>query len=1167
MDLEHVLLPNESLHLSQLRNGTDVLASSSPRSNGLASNESIRDELPRPASYTSIPRAHESSDAFFSFSEDDLVPSTTSWSGTLGDEDYGSGFHPHRRNASPLEVYTKPTGITTDSRISVQRTVLVQSQGGQRDRPPEQPLDSPTSPTSPTQAFSKEESNEKASATDTESISRSKLTKSLSFARKGRSGRDGSQSPKKSVESNSLAGTPNKVSATAMAGRFFSRENSFKGLKSQEEDSKEDKGLVRSLSRGRGKLNKKSIRSQTAVPIEMSPIKSNGLTSDSKKRPVTPLFKSHSNNSVPTLVHAKEDPSGVPPLPTAITTDTIHAVKDKPVRKRDELWSVFRTLESDYVRFQSKSTALKTDVVRATLLPFLRNFASHSANANIRPEDLDRRTNILNKWWTGLLDLLRGHSGSSISGSDRPAILDGMAGIMERCEWRYPPSPFAPLLHRAEAFDYFQTESTASSNSDDFLLESVHHNIRNTFVQNLFAQMGFVVEKMSLKHAPASLVSFCGKACAYAFLFCPGIAEVLTRLWHVKANVLQKLLRTFGLPAYVDMGSSAEAVSSKFPSCVQRLKFTSINQLAKQLRQPPMLPLGVDKIKWRGQWLTRWSGRDSELFYSFARYFHSLALDFLPADLGPKGRVCTPGLLVVQAQMLLNLESTIHRQSTLDVAGTTGPNTTVTFEEMLNADIAAAAIPASPLNATRIMSENRLVIVLKDAVASTSTSLTTFFADSFCRVMQAAIRSTSLYDQSACFTLCDFLQEALTVLIPLQIGPQGIGLPLDWHFLTDVFRRMVDSQNTTTEIRLYALIYALWDFTADAGSWRDDLCFNFLLEQTHFTRSFNHWCPMVRAYYMRLICWRLARYDGEAPSKDIAIFQMLLQRLQDVWANYKYLDEFAKDRKMLRPSTAPCNPAPGRKLLIIRTDTQIATPLLSFNSMLSAIDDPRDKWVSPTEGSTSMTGITASSFFEKVSATLEYGMEVSRKRSGIFRSLWGNRSNDSSPRSRSPRPEQGSAASGQSNPPSTDRSDSRSSMYEHRPSQVHSDNQSKEKSSPAPISKKRRHPPADFRFSLETVDRRPQSTPGDLDLESPRLPLAAHILLQSMPSFEGDRDAMQVPAEYAISMRYAGRALAEWTWVVNECQNFFERRRSEGVQTNREVETPDLGVESFRRLG
>jgi hypothetical protein len=46
---------------------------------------------------------------------------------------------------------------------------------------------------------------------------------------------------------------------------------------------------------------------------------------------------------------------------------------------------------------------------------------------------------------------------------------------------------------------------------------------------------------------------------------------------------------------------------------------------------------------------------------------------------------------------------------------------------------------------------------------------------------------------------------------------------------------------------------------------------------------------------------------------------------------------------------------------------------------------------------------------------------------------------------------------------------------------------------------------------------------------------------------------------------YCGRALAEWSVVVNECHLFFERRKAEGVPGNRYVETPLLGTAESAR--
>ena len=88
-----------------------------------------------------------------------------------------------------------------------------------------------------------------------------------------------------------------------------------------------------------------------------------------------------------------------------------------------------------------------------------------------------------------------------------------------------------------------------------------------------------------------------------------------------------------------------------------------------------------------------------------------------------------------------------------------------------------------------------------------------------------------------------------------------------------------------------------------------------------------------------------------------------------------------------------------------------------------------------------------------------------------------------------------------------------------------------------------------------------------MTLEPPRLPLAAQLLLSTIPSSSSDSQPKNPGRPPSGASRYCGRALAEWTLVVNECQNFFERRRNEGVAANKLVETPTLGVESFRRPG
>ena len=54
---------------------------------------------------------------------------------------------------------------------------------------------------------------------------------------------------------------------------------------------------------------------------------------------------------------------------------------------------------------------------------------------------------------------------------------------------------------------------------------------------------------------------------------------------------------------------------------------------------------------------------------------------------------------------------------------------------------------------------------------------------------------------------------------------------------------------------------------------------------------------------------------------------------------------------------------------------------------------------------------------------------------------------------------------------------------------------------------------------------------------------------------------------FAKNTVYCGRAMAEWSQAVAECNIFNERRQEEGVERLCDLEVPTLGVEGFRKLG
>lgn len=358
-----------------------------------------------------------------------------------------------------------------------------------------------------------------------------------------------------------------------------------------------------------------------------------------------------SSSSLPSSTENKSTPrtsvEKVPPVPKTFSTEKLHNL-GLDGRRRDELWSAFRSLDNDFAKFQSKSWSLKTNIVRSALLPFLKNHAFHHSNANLRPEDLERRVTVLNKWWNGILEVLDGRQNQTVSGVDRPILLEACYSIMIRPEWRTVPSQFAPLSKRTSRsptrHSLYKRKSAASmqSTASQFLAESVYHNTRTFFLQNLLAQVTFVVDKMSLRHAPASLVTFCGKAVAYAFFFVPGIADVLVRVWNLTADSLRRVADELGLPKRPNRLETDELCST-FPEHLRTLGWTSPKSMVAQLRQNAMLSVMAAKVNWYGPWSARWCGRDSDLFFVFAKHYFILAEEFMIPGLSLVTKARAPG--------------------------------------------------------------------------------------------------------------------------------------------------------------------------------------------------------------------------------------------------------------------------------------------------------------------------------------------------------------------------------------------------------------------------------------------------------------------------------------------------------------------------------------------
>ncbi|MCJ1312362.1 hypothetical protein MMC25_006036 [Agyrium rufum] len=1040
-----------------------------------------------------------------------------------------------------------------------------------------------------------------------------------------------------------------------------------------------------------------------AMPAVPRPVKRRGTLSSKKiKRPLSAFLgkssapalegiaqmpalpRSLSTDQLPLLKSAKET---VPETPTGqitpLSLERMQNAGPEP-KKKDELWGNFRTLDSEYQKFTSKPSTLKVNIVRSNLLPFLRNHADHPSNTALRAEDLDRRVNILNKWWTGLLEMLNGRNGQSVSGTDRPVILESVTAIMIRPEWKLTVSSLVSRQDKGRASMKSRSTTSLESTSSEFLAESVVHNVRNTFVQNLLSQMAFVVEKMSMRSVPASIVTFCGKAAAFAFFYCSGVADILVKLWNISPATLQRTLREIGIERSSNMTQQSERLAAKFPPHLRPLAFRSLAISTRRLRNRPQIPLSTAYITWFGPWVGRWTGRDSELFFVFLKQYYVLSSEYTPLEAPAVERACTPAHVLVQAQLLSVLDSTIHRTPPPTAPHISelneGPSS-LTFDDVLGADANAVALPIPPPSAIRVMAENRVIVLLREFLSETSKvpdADRRSFAQMFATLLRAMAHQTSLFDHSACFVLCDFLEETLAIILRYcasTADSDGNSLDpfdlLDWSFWLDVCKRMMESNNSMTEVRVFSFVYALWGMLINDEGRKADLCLGWLLRKDVFEKQFCHWCPMVRAYYMRLLCWRVGRLDIEASEMNLRILSTLFDRLATTWAYYLFMRDDASYRGLLPPSTAPCNAAPVRRLLIVRSDTHHSPSSLyiSFDGLLAATSVSH-----PTafERHNSIESVHSMAAIGKADNT-NRSASPNRKRWEGIKSLFFSANEKGKPSTSPPTTDNPDkqlsnsttnedsstpSAPAQPRPSSSSSSTSTSSVSTARstastPTNHHSSSSHHHGMHfPKPQTTSKKHQTHSFKFSLESLDRANLKI-RDQKLSPPRLPYPAQTFLQmrrnqaslqqastnpifsphshshlhtsqintpeksisslsSSPSssshFSSSQQTQtsssststssssQAAAAAAVAAaatavggairangeigplkpegqvseaasRYAGRALAEWALVIVECQNFFDRRKHEGVPGYRLVETPALGVENLRKLG
>lgn len=246
--------------------------------------------------------------------------------------------------------------------------------------------------------------------------------------------------------------------------------------------------------------------------------------------------------------------------------------------------------------------------------------------------------------------------------------------------------------------------------------------------------------------------------------------------------------------------------------------------------------------------------------------------------------------------------------------------------------------------------------------------LCTPFFEPYCvqfqKIIHAVAQKTSLYEVESCVILCDLVEEFLSSLVLSNSHTKHRVLMqkdnvIDWEFWIHVMQHMLSGENTHTQLRALAFLFNIWDNIPIGSSasanyqnlndhqrreakfdipnetifdlYADDQeslrwnCTVWLLSPPLWKRYFCHWHPLVRTYYLRLLCWRIASVGSESGLLSSVLFSnynsdvrfLLEQRLHYTFTRFHELTHFAKLEGRPVTLATPCAPVMNRQLKIV----------------------------------------------------------------------------------------------------------------------------------------------------------------------------------------------------------------------------------------------------------
>lgn len=616
-------------------------------------------------------------------------------------------------------------------------------------------------------------------------------------------------------------------------------------------------------------------------------------------------------------------------------------VEDKIIKA---LLKIYKKLEVDLAKFNAKqNSVLKTNILRTTLLPFLRSESSIettcSRDSKIYKSLSSISTTILLKWWKALISglaskppivvsgLASKSSNFSVSSIDRNAYLEGISRIMARDEWNHIDK---------ETFRQYQTQLTAT-------LDYAIHKLQ------------------TLKIVPISISAFTGKVFAYSFFNLPHVSDALLFLLNVKQSVFELNMENFAENRNLSQGE-INKLKDIFPSAIHHLiDFKGITDLPKKQKAfintipPPKHPVnGIQDPN--GSWVRRWCSSDSDVFNSFFRHYISIQetyiINYYSQGVTAKEMFkirqeanCSLifncpgfGILISHIYQIFAVSiSRILQNSTMSKVSSQqswNQNNNSNQQPMLNGK--SSRLSGSVNVHQNDMYYNSIIKILKtlrdinhcDVISSGH--LTTFI-DS---LLISIARTISIHDSTKNGLVLNIFHELANHIIDHN--------SINWDFwLGCCYVTLLNTDHIQTLLRSLAFLFNVWDTIPEILSrgqapsnephlqgWLKNPNKSFKLNFTEWLISnevwnkfFIHWNPIIRSYYIRLIVWRVIGVNNLENSISIQTSKRVEKKLL---LSFENLEKYVNSEKSYQANQTlnfkPDSPLVNRKFGILPTN-------------------------------------------------------------------------------------------------------------------------------------------------------------------------------------------------------------------------------------------------------